>query len=82
MSQCTYEERLPIWSCHFAIPYENHRRGVKNPDPLDADKHFTLPDHNFNVNAVFNIIEQPIRRVTVSLATFKERLPNTKILNK
>ena len=82
MSQCTYEERLPIWSCHFAIPYENHRRGVKNPDALDADKHFTLPDHNFNVNAVFNIIEQPIRKVTVPLAILKERLLNTKILNK
>lgn len=82
MSPCTYEERLPIWSCHFAIPYENHRRGVKNPDPLDADKHFTLPDHNFNANAVFNIIEQPIRRVTVPRAILKERLLYTKILNK
>ena len=28
----------------------NHRKDVKDPNALPADKHFTLPRHNFSNN--------------------------------
>lgn len=66
----------------FTIPYGDHKRNVKSPYITDADKHFTLQDHNFSVNAVFAFIERSIKRLTVPLEILKKRLENTNILNK
>ena len=42
----------------FNIRLNNHRKDVKDPNALPADKHFTLPGHDFNKNAKFTLIEK------------------------
>ena len=40
----------------FNIRLNNHRKDVKDPNALPADKHFTLRGHDFNINAKFTLI--------------------------
>ena len=42
----------------FNIRLNNHRKDVKDPNTLPADKHFTLPGHDFNKNVKFTLIEK------------------------
>ena len=39
----------------FNIRLSNHRKDFKDPSALPADKHFTLPEHNFNNNAKYTL---------------------------
>ena len=39
----------------------------------EADKHFTLPGHDFNINAKSVLIEQLISRTKIPKETLKER---------
>ena len=52
----------------------NHRKDVKDPNALPADKHFTLPGHDFNKNAKFTLIEKLTN--TNKKKTLKKRLKN------
>ena len=42
----------------FNIRLNNHRKDVKDPKAIPADKFFNQTGHNFNLNAKFIIIEQ------------------------
>ena len=37
----------------FTIRLNNHRKDAKDPNALPADKHFTLPGHDFNKNVPY-----------------------------
>ena len=65
----------------FNIRSNNHRKtyhrtikDVKDPNTLPADKHFTLPGHDFNKNAKFTLIEKLTNTYKVATETLKERL--------
>ena len=60
----------------FSIRLNNHRKDVKDPNALPADKHFTLPGHDFNKNAKFTLIEKLTSTNKVATETLKERLKN------
>ena len=60
----------------FNIRLNNHRKDVKDPNALPADKHFTLPGHDFNKNAKFSLIEKITNTNKVATETLKERLKN------
>ena len=49
---------------------------AKDPNALPADKHFTLPGHDFNKNAKFTLIEKLTNTNKVATETLKERLKN------
>ena len=52
------------------------RKDVKDPNALPADKHFTLPEHDFNKNAKLTLIEKLTNTNKVATETLKERLKN------
>ena len=54
----------------------NYRKDVKDPNALPADKHFTLPGHDFNKNAKFTLIEKLTNTNKVVTDTLRERLKN------
>ena len=58
----------------FNIRLNNHRKDVKDPNALPADKHFTLPGHDFNKNAKFTLIEKLTNTNKVATETLRERL--------
>ena len=58
----------------FNIRLNNHRKDVKDPNALPADKHFTLPGHDFNKNAKFTLIEKLTKTNKVATETRRERL--------
>ena len=60
----------------FNICLNNHIKDVKDPNALPADKHFTLPRHDFNKNAKFTLIEKLTNTNKVATETQKERLKN------
>ena len=63
----------------FNICLNNHRKmdpNAKDPNALPADKHFTLPGHDFNKNAKFTLIEKLTNTNKVATETLKERLKN------
>ena len=60
----------------FNIRLNDHRKDVKDPNALPADKHFTLPGHDFNKNARFILIEKLTNTNKVATETLKERLKN------
>ena len=60
----------------FNIRLNNHRKDVKDPNPLPADKHFTLLGHDFNKNAKFTLIEKLTNTNKVATETLRERLKN------
>ena len=60
----------------FNIRLNNHRKDVKDPNALLADKHFTLPGHGFNKNAKFTLIEELTNTNKVGTETLKERIKN------
>ena len=60
----------------FTICLNNHRKDVKDPNALRADKHFTLPGHDCNKNAKFTLIEKLTNTNKVATETLKERLKN------
>ena len=60
----------------FNIRLNNHRKDVKDPNDLPADKHFTLQGHDFNKNAKFSLIEKFTNTNKVATETLKERLQN------
>ena len=60
----------------FNIRLNNHRKDVKDPNALPADKHFTLPGHDFNKNAKLALIEKLTNTNKVATETLKERLRN------
>ena len=60
----------------FNIRLNNHRKDVKDPNALPADKHFTLPGHDFNRNAKFTLIEKLTNTNKGAIETLKERLKN------
>ena len=42
----------------FNIRLSNHRKYIKDPKAISADKHFNQTRHNFNLHAKFTIIQQ------------------------
>ena len=56
------------------IRLNNHRKDVKDPNGLPADKHFTLPGHDFDKNAKFTLIEKLTNTNKVATETLRERL--------
>ena len=42
----------------FSIRLNNHRKGVNKQNAPQADRHFKLPNHNFNEHARFTLIER------------------------
>ena len=60
----------------FNIRLNNHKKDVKDPNAVPADKHFTLPGHDFNKNAKFTLIEKLTNTNKVATETLKERLKN------
>ena len=60
----------------FNTRLNNHRKDVKDPNALPADKHFTLPGHDFNKNAKFILIEKLTNTNKVATESLNERLKN------
>ena len=60
----------------FNIRFNNHRKDVKDPNALPADKPFTLPGHYFNKNAKFTLIEKLTNTSKVATEILKERIKN------
>ena len=58
----------------FNIQLNNHRKDVKDPKAIPADKHFNQTGHNFNLHTKFIIIEQLQDIVKTSNKILKERL--------
>lgn len=56
------------------IRLKNHSKDVKDASAIEADKHFTSPDHYFNTNAKFVLTEQLISRKNIGcfLPCFKK----------
>ena len=59
----------------FNIRLNNHIKDGKDPNALPADKHFTLPGHEFNKNAKFTLTKFTNTN-KVATETLKERLKN------
>ena len=55
----------------FNICLNSLRKDVKDPNALPADKHFTLPGHDFNNNAKFSLIEMLTKSNQVITETLK-----------
>ena len=60
----------------FNIRFNNHRKDVKDPNALPADKNLTLPGHDFNKDSKFTYIEKLTNTNKVATKTLKERLKN------
>ena len=58
------------------IRLNNHRKDVKDPKALLADKYFILPGNDFNKNAKFTLIEKLTHTNKVATETLQERLKN------
>ena len=58
----------------FNIRLNNHRKDVKDPKAIPADKHFNQTGHNFNKHAKFILIEQLQNIDKTSSETLKDRL--------
>ena len=56
----------------FNIRLNNRRKDVSRQNASQADQHFKLPNHNFNQNARFTLIEQQDNmRIDKDLATLR-----------
>ena len=42
----------------FNLRLNNHRKDVRRTDAIRADRHFNCPDHEFNRDAKFTVIEE------------------------
>ena len=58
----------------FNIRLHNHRKDVKDPKAIPADKHFNQTGHNFHLHAKLIIIEQLQEIEKTSNEILKERL--------
>ena len=58
----------------FNIRLNNHRKDIKDPKAIPADKHFNQPQHSFNNHAKFILIEQLQNIDKTSTETLKDRL--------
>ena len=69
----------------FSIRLNNHRKDVKDPKAILADKHFWKNGHRFNKHARFMIIDRlknkPWQRNLKGTSYSKKKLLDTKIRN-
>ena len=42
----------------FNLRLNNHHKDVRRIDAIRADRHFNCPDHDFNRDAKFTVIEE------------------------
>ena len=60
----------------FDIFLNNHRKDVKNPNAISADKHFSQSGQNFNNNSKITLNEMLTNTKLVTTKTLKERQKN------